>query len=95
MKPLIRFNMPGLLANESELANDNESGPPPSTHIPPDATLRLTPAVSAVTPLSSITGTTGNDIYSDYGGELGFSLVKDLANSTGTGYSFTTTGPKQ
>ncbi len=38
-------------------------------------------------------GTTGNDIYSDYGGQLGFSLVKDLADSTGTGYSFTTTGP--
>src|SRR4051794_26027465 len=43
--------------------------------------------------IANNTGTTGNDIYSDYGGQLGFSLVKDLANSTDTGYSFTTTGP--
>jgi predicted outer membrane repeat protein len=39
-------------------------------------------------------GTTGNDIYSSYGGQLGFSLVKELnADSTDTGYSFATTGP--
>jgi hypothetical protein len=43
--------------------------------------------------IANNTGTTGNDIYSDYGGQLGFSLVKDLANSTDTGYSFTNTGP--
>jgi hypothetical protein len=39
-------------------------------------------------------GTVGNDIYSTYGGQLGFSLVKELnADSTDTGESFTTTGP--
>lgn len=39
-------------------------------------------------------GTIANDIYSEYGGQLGFSLVKELnADSTDTGYSFTTTGP--
>jgi len=39
-------------------------------------------------------GTQGNDIYSEHGGQLGFSLVKELnADSTGTGYSFTNTGP--
>jgi hypothetical protein len=43
--------------------------------------------------IANNTGTQGNDIYSDYGGQLGFSLVKDLSNSTGTGYSFTNTGP--
>ena len=43
--------------------------------------------------IANNTGTTGNDIYSDYGGQLGFSLVKDLANSTDTGESFTITGP--
>jgi parallel beta helix pectate lyase-like protein len=39
------------------------------------------------------TGTTGNDIYSYYGGQLGFSLVKDPSNSTGIAHSFTSTGP--
>jgi hypothetical protein len=43
--------------------------------------------------IANNTGTFGNDIYSEYGGQLGFSLVKDPANSTDTGYSFTTTGP--
>jgi hypothetical protein len=43
--------------------------------------------------IANNTGTFGNDIYSEYGGQLGFSLVKDLANSTDTGYSFTNTGP--
>jgi hypothetical protein len=39
-------------------------------------------------------GTTANDIYSEYGGQIGFSLVKDLGpDSTDTGYSFTGTGP--
>ena len=39
-------------------------------------------------------GTTANDIYSEYGGQLGFSLIKELnADSTDTGYSFTNTGP--
>jgi hypothetical protein len=43
--------------------------------------------------IANNTATVGNDIYSENGGQLGFSLVKDLANSTGTGNSFTTTGP--
>jgi predicted outer membrane repeat protein len=39
-------------------------------------------------------GTTANDIYSEHGGQLGFSLIKELkADSTGTGFSFATTGP--
>jgi parallel beta-helix repeat protein len=38
-------------------------------------------------------GTKGNDVYSHYGGQLGFSLVKDPANSTASGHAFTTTGP--
>jgi hypothetical protein len=43
--------------------------------------------------IANNSGTQGNDIYSTYGGQLGFSLVKDVANSTDTGYSFTNTGP--
>jgi predicted outer membrane repeat protein len=39
-------------------------------------------------------GTSANDIYSEYGGQLGFSLIKELgADSTDTGESFTATGP--
>ena len=39
-------------------------------------------------------GTSAKDIYSEYGGQLGFSLIKELgADSTDTGYSFTNTGP--
>jgi hypothetical protein len=39
-------------------------------------------------------GSVANDIYSEYGGQLGFSLVKELnADSTDTGYSFANTGP--
>src|SRR5262249_17929183 len=34
-----------------------------------------------------------NDIYLDDGGSLGFSLIKDLANSTNSTGSITTTGP--
>jgi hypothetical protein len=44
--------------------------------------------------IANNTGTVANDIYSEYGGQLGFSLVKELnADSTDTGYSFTNTGP--
>jgi predicted outer membrane repeat protein len=44
--------------------------------------------------IANNTGTVADDIYSTYGGQLGFSLVKELgADSTDTGYSFTTTGP--
>jgi hypothetical protein len=55
-------------------------------------------AASNVSIQSSIiannTGTVADDIYSTYGGQLGFSLVKELgADSTDTGNSFTTTGP--
>jgi hypothetical protein len=38
-------------------------------------------------------GTTGNDLYLDDGGSLGFSLIKDPANSTNSTGSITTTGP--
>ena len=55
-------------------------------------------AASNVSIQSSIiannTGTVADDIYSTYGGQLGFSLVKELgADSTDSGYSFSTTGP--
>jgi predicted outer membrane repeat protein len=43
--------------------------------------------------IANNTGTFGNDIYSYQGGQIGFSLIKDPANSTGMGYSFTATGP--
>jgi hypothetical protein len=44
--------------------------------------------------IANNTGTVGDDIYSTYGGQLGFSVVKELgADSTDSGYSFTTTGP--
>ena len=43
--------------------------------------------------IANNTGTVANDIYSTYGGQLDFSLVKELgADSTDTGYSFSTTG---
>jgi hypothetical protein len=56
------------------------------------------PAASNVTIQSSIiannTATEGKDIYSSYGGQFGFSLIKTLdASSAGSGYSFTPTGP--
>jgi hypothetical protein len=55
-------------------------------------------AASNVSIQSSIiannTGTVADDIYSTHGGQLGFSLVKELgADSTDTGSSFTTTSP--
>jgi hypothetical protein len=43
--------------------------------------------------IANNTGTFGNDLYSEQGGQLGFSLVKDPANSTDTGFSFSSTGP--
>ena len=39
------------------------------------------------------TGTVANDIYSTYGGQIGFSLVKELGPDSTDGYSFTNTGP--
>jgi hypothetical protein len=39
------------------------------------------------------TGTKGNDVYLQEGGQIGFSLIKDTANSTDTGYSLISTGP--
>jgi hypothetical protein len=44
--------------------------------------------------IANNTGNHGNDIYSENGGQIGFSLIKELnADSTDTGYSFTNTGP--
>jgi hypothetical protein len=43
--------------------------------------------------VASNSGTVGNDLYLVHGGQVGFSLIKDPANSTSTGYSLTTTGP--
>ena len=44
--------------------------------------------------IANNTGTVANDIYSTYGGQLSFSLVKELgADSTDTGNSFTNGGP--
>jgi hypothetical protein len=39
------------------------------------------------------TATTGNDLYLLEGGQVGFSLIKDLANSTAPTYSISSTGP--
>jgi predicted outer membrane repeat protein len=56
---------------------------------PPASNVRISNTI-----IANNTGTSANDIYSEYGGQLGFSLVKELgADSTDTGYSFTNTGP--
>jgi hypothetical protein len=43
--------------------------------------------------LADNSGTSGNDIYSFYGGQLGFSLLKDPTSATSSSYSFDDTGP--